>query len=277
MYGIIKHTICLATLMFAVSSCGNAAKEAATELYDASEEAIAHQDYLRAIELLDTLNTRHADQTEIRRRGLGLRARAMEGIALDSIQTVDSELARATLAFNELEQRFRHIDPPAPGIDGYYIPKGVDRQSMTATGIQARVSDEGYFYIVANVQNRKIGLRAIQLKDRTETCTSADVAPARVITVRNSETASFSPEETSAFGSWLAEHPQASEVILLGSRGNAKINLRPALRTEISDCAAFSAAILAKRSATIRREKFERMLATARDQIANLAETPQQQ
>lgn len=277
MFSALSKTIAAGIIAAALVSCGDSAADGARALYGQSEAAIAQGRYAEAIEFLDTLNSRYYEQTEVRREALGLRARAMEGIAIDSIQVLDGELAQWTMTVQELEPQFRHVPAPAPGMDGYWLPTGVDEHVMGATGVQARVSDEGYLYIVANVQGRKIGIRALRLCDGADQCVSADISPARVITVRGSESASFSPEEIGEFGPWLASHPGASKLVIVGSRGDANVRLTPALRNEISRCAAYSTAILSQRSATIRREKFERMLATARDQIANFAIPEQQQ
>lgn len=273
MYRVISKCLMAAAMLLAAYSCGDAEKDSATELYNQSEAAIEQRNYTGALELLDTLNARYPGQTAIRRQALVLRARAMEGIAIDSIEVVSAQLAAATIAVDSLTPEFAHQAPAAAGIDGYWLPKGVSRNVMGTTGIQARVTDDGYAMIVANVQGREIGLRAIELKDGSQSCRSETIAPALVVSVRGSESASFRSELIAAFGPWLAEHPGANKVVLVGSRGNASFALTPALRKELRQCFAFASATQAKRNASIRREKFERMLATARDQIANLATT----
>ena len=178
--------------MLFAAACGDSRSDAARELCRQSESEIAAGRHYAAIGLLDTLDSRYRDLTEVRRSGMAIRARAMEGIALDSIPLYDARLAAATLAVDSMRPLFEHVDG-APGIDGYYLPKGTDRRAFATTGIQGRVSDDGLFYIAASVAGRSIGLRALELRSGAETCTSADISPARVVTVRGSEAASFSP------------------------------------------------------------------------------------
>ncbi|MCM1065974.1 MAG: hypothetical protein NC418_00180 [Muribaculaceae bacterium] len=252
-----------------LTSCGDKDREGASAIFDRAGQAIEANDYAGALVLLDTLNTRYPAQTGIRKDALRLRAQAMQGIALDSIEASSKELAEATIRREEWNGRFRHVDSSV-GLEGYYIPKGAPEKVMTATGIQPRVSDKGFFYIVANVQGRAIGLRSIELIDGAESVSSETISPARVVKVEGSESASFNPEDIEAIGPWLVSHPGASKIVLRGSKNSASAKLSDALRTQLIECYQYAEALQAQRRASIRREKYERMLATARDQIANL-------
>lgn len=275
MYSAISKYLVAAALVALAASCGDAEKDAAQEIYSQSEAAVEQGNYSQALELIDTLNARYATQTEIRRMALGTRAKAMQGIAIDSIQSVDAQLAQATLDVDRLTPQFHHVAPAAAGLDGYWLPQGVNNRMMTTSGIQARVTDDGYVFIVVNVQDCKIGLQNIELRDGNETCTSGTISSELVTTVKNSETASFRSEYVAQFGPWLEQHPGSNKIVLCGSKGNVNVKMTAAMRNEIISCCEYAHALQAKRSASIRREKFERMLATARDQIANLAITAQ--
>ncbi len=273
MYNAIYKSLAMAAVVLLAASCGDSRSDAARELCRQSESEIAAGRHYAAIELLDTLDSRYRDLTEVRRSGMAIRARAMEGIALDSIPLYDARLAAATLAVDSMRPLFEHVDG-APGIDGYYLPKGTDRRAFATTGIQGRVSDDGLFYIAASVAGRSIGLRALELRSGAETCTSADISPARVVTVRGSEAASFSPEEVDVIGRWLTSHRGQVKLVLRGRRSDISQALSARQQKEIVDCYAYAKALQEQRTASIRREKYERMLATARDQIANLTPAP---
>ena len=272
MFSAINKTLC-AALLVGLAACGNADREGAVALLDESRSAVGSRNFVKAIELLDTINSRYRGQTEIRREALAVRAEAMEGIAMDSISAGDQALAEATLRVQSLEGRFRHVDSNV-GLDGYYLPKDASDKVMTRTGIQPRVSDDGHFYIVANVQGRSIGLRAVRFADGGESTESASISPSRIIKVEGSEIASFTPEDLEGVGAWLQSHDGASKCTLLGSKGNIDVKITAELRRQLASCAAYSAALQARRLALVHREKYERMLATARDQLANLQQTP---
>lgn len=261
----------LATIAVSVmlASCGDSAKDEAVKLYEQSAKEIENHNYAGALVLLDTLNSRYPDQTAVRRDGLRLRAMAMEGVAADSISSADKALAEATLRLEAIAPKFRHVDSTV-GLEGYFLPVGVSEEIMNTNAIQPRVTDKGYFYIVANIQGKAIGLRAISLVDGADDMTSAEIAPSRVINVEGSEIASFSPEEVDGLAPWLERHPSASKVVLRGSKSDVTIKLTDKLRQQILECYEYSSALQADRLAKIRREKYERMLVTARDQLANL-------
>ena len=272
MYNVINRLAAAALVAAALlpaMSCSDSARKGAEELMSRSAQEIEARNYSGAITLLDTLNSRYPDQVEVRRSALRLRAKAMEGMALDSIAAGDAALSAATLALDAARGDFRHVDSSV-GLEGYYLPNGVSDKMMTSTGVQARVSDKGYFYIVANVQGRSIGLNAIDFCDGPASIRSSEISPARVIKVEGSESASFNPEDLQGVGQWLVEHPSASRIVLLGSKGKAEVKIDKKLYKELVDCYTFSSAVLAQHLASVKREKYERMLATARDQLANL-------
>lgn len=269
MFNAINKSFIAIALATAVCSCGDKDKEGATQLYNESEQAIEARNYSQAMTLLDTLNARYPKQLDVRKQAMRLRARAMEGIATDSIEAGSLALAQATLNLETIRPQFRHVDSSV-GLEGYFLPKGTDDKMMTQTGLQARVTDKGYFYIVANVQGRAIGLNHIEFFQGAETISSSSISPARVVKVEGSESASFNPEDLEGIGAWLEAHDRADKVLLCGSKGNASVKLTPKLRKEIVDCYQFAQALQAQRLASIHREKYERMLATARDQLANL-------
>lgn len=274
MFNAITKTLTVVALGAAavLGGCGNADKDGAAQLLAQSETAVAQSRYTDALALLDTLNARYPKQTEFRREALGVRAKAMEGIALDSISAGDAALAEATLRVENLRPGFRHVDSSV-GLEGYFLPKGVDEKVLGGNAVQGRVTDKGYFYLVANVQ-RSIGLRSVALVDGSERVETASLDPARVVKVGGAETASFSPEDIAALGPWLEDHSGASKAVLQGTKGNVTIKLDGKLRKELLDCYNFACALQAQRLASVHREKYERMLATARDQMSNLIQAP---
>lgn len=269
MWNAVNKSLAIVLIAAAVCACTNPDAESAAELYTQAQTDIDGARYTRALEVLDTLNARYPDQTGVRRDALRLRALAMQGIAQDSLSKATETLAQATLTREEWQPRFRHVDSSV-GLEGYFLPAGTSEKMMTTTGLQGRVSDKGFFYIVANVQGKAIGLQRIEFADGAESTSSEAISPSRIIRVEGSESASFNPEDLEGIGLWLQSHPKASKIVFKGTKGTASAKLTDALRRELTDCYNFSLALQAQRQASLRCEKYERMLATARDQLANL-------
>ncbi len=270
--GICK-IIAAATVFGGMAACGNSGADSARTLLAQTDSAIAAANYNQAIEILDTLNARHRDQTEARREGLRLRAIAMEGLARDSIQIASAELAAATAALDSLRPGFEHIAGPA-GVEGFFLPRGTSPAVMGSTSVQGRVDEQGYFYVVVNVSGRRPGISSLRVTAGADSWHSGDIAAARVVEVGASQSASFSPEDVDGLGEWLTAHPTAAKITIAGRRGDTEVRLTPALRAELTATATFARALQRQRLASIHREKYERMLATARDQIANLTQVP---
>lgn len=270
----LKYSVAVLALMFA--GCGNPDADAARALVESARQNIGAGKYAEAVADLDSLNVRYPRQTAERREGLVLRAQAFGGMARDSIEASSAALAAATLELEEAKAGVHHVDGPR-GLEGYWLANGTQPKITSATTVQPRVSDEGYFYLIANVAGRKIGLSTVAASAGADTYRSAPVAEARVVTVGSSETANFSPEETGTLGAWLAAHPDTRSLTLEGRRGDVRVTLSPELRNQIVACYRYATAVQALRTATINREKYERMLATARDQEANLTPVPDQQ
>ena len=268
MYNAINKTVIAACALLLAAACADKEKEAAADLCRQTQQAIENRDYSRALTLLDTIDIRYRAQTDIRRQGIRLRAQAMEGIAMDSISSQDRALAQATIDAQAMAAKFKHIEDKV-GLEAYYIPLDASDKVMTTTGVQPRISDQGFFYAVANVQGRAIGLNGFEITDGAEAFTSRKLSPSRIVSVEGSESASFSPEDIRGLGEWLIEHPKASGLIITGSKSNVKLKLDPKLRSQFIECYTYAKALNAKHLATVRREKYERMLATARDQLAN--------
>lgn len=270
-----KRLLAAGLILLSLASCSDKERDGATRLVSEADAAIENRNFAGAITLLDTLNARYPAQTELRRKALRLRAQAMEGIAIDSIQAADAALASSTISREEWDAKFRHVDSSV-GLEGYFIPKGAAEKVMTATGIQPRVSEKGFFYIVANVQGKTIGLNAIEFVDGATSISSSEISPVRVIKVEGSESASFNPEEIEGVGEWLTEHPGTSKLVLKGSKGSVNVKVDDKMRIQLADCYSYSKALQAQRLASLHREKYERMLATARDQLANLPQTEEE-
>lgn len=266
-------TICtaaLAAVIAAISSCGgHSREEAAHQLYGNIEGLIDTHNYTGALDLLDTLDTRYADLTALRRQALRLRVRAIEGQALDSISEGDTRLCAAKMAVDSLKEGFRFVESPV-GLEGYYVEKGASDKVLNSTGIQPRITEDGLFYIVANIQGRNIDLESIVFTDGAENAVSSPAPASRLVSVEGSELLSFKPEEVTPVALWLKDHPGASKYVLKGSRSSIDMKLTPELRHSIVATATYALAMQELKMASVKREKFERRLQIARDQLANM-------
>jgi hypothetical protein len=270
---VIKRAALGCLTIAALTACnGNNEQTEAQALYDSASAQIENKAYAQALETLDSLDAKYKMQAEIRRKGLNLREKAIEAITMDSISECDLRLAKAKLAVDSLGKFMQHIDGTA-GLEGHYTPKAIiKKQLLNASTIEPRVDEQGYFFIVANVNGKTIGLNSLVFKSSNGqfTAPSSPVAADRAIKVEDSEVLSFTQEEMAEAADWLDVNRAVSQCVLTGSKGSVPVKLSQQQVSAIADAWHFAQALQEQRLSSIKREKLERKLQTARDHIANL-------
>ena len=259
--------------LFSLASCGPDKEElAASQLLGEADRLLIVKDYQGAIDSIKVLNQRYPRFGDIRRAGLRIQANAMEGLVIDSIERVEPVLAQATIEVDSLKKEFVYLAPMAAGMDGYYIPSALVKTSVMQTaGLQPRVSEDGYFYLVCNIEGKKIGFRTLKITAGDSTWESRPVSEKRVLAVESSEVASFAPEDVEGLGQWLESHPAKSyKATFTGSKGSLPFTINGLMAESIILSDHYSLALQTQRSASIQREKLERKLQTIRDNLANL-------
>lgn len=270
MFNAANKSIAAVLIAAALVSCGENNKEKAQALLDEASSLVECGNYSAAIEVIDTLDCRYAKEIEVRKQGMLYRARAVEGLAKDSIIAADDMLTCSLQQIEVREKDFEHVELPN-GIDGYFIAKSIyDKNAMNKTGIQPRVDDsEGYFQLAVNIHGRKIGFERVSVNDGGNVVTTVAVKPERLVSVEGSELVVLTQEEATPLVEALKANPAIDEYKLCGSKGTIPVKLTPKMREAIVGSYEYAMSLQASRLAQIKREKFERQLQMARDQIAN--------
>lgn len=270
MFNAANKTIAAMMIAAALVSCGENNKEKAQALLDEASSLVERGDYGAAIEVIDTLDTRYAKEIDVRKQGLLCRARAVEGLAKDSIIAADDMLTHSIEQMEAREKDFEHIELPN-GLDGYFIAKSIyEKNAMNKTGIQPRVEDsEGYFQLAVNIHGRKIGFERVSVNNGGNVVTTVAVNPGRLVTVEGSELVVLTQEEATPLVEALKANPGIDEYKLCGAKNSITVKLMSKMRDAIINSYDYAMSIQANRLAQIKREKFERQLQMARDQIAN--------
>ena len=270
MFNAANKTIAALMIAAALVSCGENNKEKAQALLDEASSLVERGDYGAAIEVIDTLDTRYAKEIDVRKQGLLCRARAVEGLAKDSIIAADDMLTHSIEQMEAREKDFEHIEL-SNGLDGYFIAKSIyEKNAMNKTGIQPRVEDsEGYFQLAVNIHGRKIGFERVSVNNGGNVVTTVAVNPGRLVTVEGSELVVLTQEEATPLVEALKANPGIDEYKLCGAKNSITVKLMSKMRDAIINSYDYAMSIQANRLAQIKREKFERQLQMARDQIAN--------
>lgn len=262
----------LLTLGAAVSSCGGGERSAAEELCQKAESEVSSGDFTSAVATLDTLDARYPSQVEVRRSAMKFRAMAVEGLTLKRIQVVDDSLALLKSELDGYQNSFVYVENPGKNLGGNYIAKDLKQSKTTgATSVTPRINDDGYMTVSVRVDGRKTGIRSIAFGGKSGRAESQSIGADRSVTVEGSEMAVMQQEEVAALFDALASMPDADRFYIIGASKTVDGRLTAKEREAMVMTWDYARTMQAYRQALIEREKLERRLKVARDQIANLA------
>jgi len=272
--------IILITSALVLTSCGPSETEkkhaAAEELAAQIETFLNEKNYVGAIALIDSLNSAYPDEVELRKTTLLSRARAMEGMVLDSIPVYDAIMARVTLEKDSLDTFFVNVS--VPGLDDYRVDRSVVDASFTShTAAQPRLGDEQIPWTLAvNITGKTLHIFGLRLAadGKTVSEVTADNATERRIIGSGGEMFSFGPEDAWQISDALAGVSANAKLVLvvMGEKGDVDIAVNDRLRSAIERTARRAQLIREDHDARLSRELLERKLIIARDQIANFNE-----
>lgn len=264
----------LLTLGAAVSSCGGGERSAAEELCQKAESEVSSGDFSAAVATLDTLDARYPSQVEVRRSAMKFRAMAVEGLTLKRIQVVDDSLALLKSELDGYQNSFAYVENPGKNLGGNYIAKDLKQSKTTgATSVTPRINDDGYMTVSVRVDGRKTGIRSIAFGGKSGRAESQSIGADRSVTVEGSEMAVLQQEEVAALFDALASMSDADRFYIIGDSKTVDGRLTAKEREAMVMTWDYARTMQAYRQALIEREKLERRLKVARDQIANLAAT----
>ncbi len=259
-----------ALLLSACSSKNDQLQVAADTLYTQAEEALTSGNHNLAIELLDSLDYNYKTVTEVIKKSIVLRPKAVIKQSENEIAMIDSILAAKTARIEVVAPMMKHID--IPGTDGYYVPsKGYSSKFMSTTGVSPRVDDIGQFYIVSSV-NPAGNLRHTSLtfisKDSDVTTSQVSEGSDSNFRIQGSEVVTFSPAMSDTVAQFFRALPEGSKVTVRfnGQRGSTKsatVNTM-AFLTAIE----YSDLINEMRRLTIERQRYQARIDTANRQLS---------
>lgn len=257
----------------AISACsGSKENPQARALLTAASDAYEVKDYNRATALLDSLQRAFPGEMAIQREGMTLRPKVIEQLAIIGIASIDS----ATIADNGTMERLKPLLKwvKTPGmIEGYWVDaKAYNPSFMNGTGIEARVSEIGQFYIVSSA-NPQLKHTAVALDGPEASAATENVAYDGESNYRigGGEVITFSPEQSDTIGAVaeinIAANP-ASPLTLKFTGGKAKSQkLTPVQAQGIVNAYRYSRALIRARDNEVKRQKLEKTIEIARRQL----------
>ncbi len=236
-------------------------QERASQLLEQARSLVAAHSYDSAMSVLDTLDVSYRDCLDQRKEGTTVRLTALSNLTRDSLASAEQQMLVAKTELDELQPKFKKID--IAGTDGYYVySKTFSGSEMNKTGLQSRVDDQGYLFVIANVSGKNLNLRTLEFN-------GVSTQPGQSMKVEGSEIMSLSQEQTSEFVNALAQATAPAIVKLNGSKGKVDVKLSASELEAIRITQQYANALQRVRKLSITLEKLERQLAKINDNIAN--------
>lgn len=269
----------VALLLF---SCGGKSENPqARALLDSAQSSYDRHDASAAMVYLDSLQKSFPDQTGVQREAMALRPKVIALLTQSRLDSVDASIKADLATLSNLKPKLKWVKTPGM-IEGYWIAPELYRADfMNTTGIEARVSEIGEFYIVSSV-NPAGGLRHVSVEMQTSDGSAA--TPAVVYDgesnyrISGGEVITFSPEQSVAIGELAMKtaegKPSASaNVVFHGAKGRKTMKMSAAQLQGVARAYAYSAAMIRAREAQVEQERLKRTAEIAQRQAAALGES----
>lgn len=275
------YTACLiAGLAIAGSGCSSKSENPdARNLLAKAENDFNSGNYASSIALLDSLQKTFSAETALQREAMAMRPKVIEAEATKALAAVDSTYNADIETLKSLKTQLKWIKTPGM-IEGYWIAPEVYRSDfMNTTGIEARVSEIGEFYIVSsvnpagNLKHQSIGLKTSAGNARTQNVAYDGESNYRI---GGAEVITFSPAQSDTIGMVARNAVEANQaagasVIFYGVKGEKSVKISPAVLKGIGKAYAYSAATIRARDLQVERERLNRTIEIARRQQQSTA------
>lgn len=262
----------------ALASCGGKTENPeARALINNANAAFQARDYATATALLDSLQKLYPAELNIQRESIVLRPQIIEAMATAKIAEVDSMTKADELTLEQLKPALKFVKAPEM-IEGYWVDaKAYNPSFMNTTGIEARVSEIGQFYIVSSA-SPAIKHTSIAINGGGVSVSTPEVPYDGDSNYRfgGGEIISFTPEQSDTIGftamNLLAEAPATPlSIVLNGAKGPKTIKLSAAQANGIVNAYRYSQAVIRARDNVVERQRLEKTIEIARRQAAKSA------
>ncbi|MEE0974551.1 MAG: hypothetical protein UH853_02435 [Muribaculaceae bacterium] len=253
--------------MCVVSCSGD--KATATKLLEDAKLAITQQKYHQAVALLDSIDKAYASQVDVRRQAMNVRPQAIEGMTLREIEKADSALAVAQAEFVNLKPLFQTVSD-ARLVEPYMVAKTADKSILEKTGIQARLTPDGDFYVISSLNGKSIKHTSVGFVADGQSVSTSAVAydGDRNYRSNGSEIITFVDSECDTLGVFASNHDHSPITLVFKGSKSHSVKMSAKEVKAFADTYRYSLSIKGIRTAMRRKEFLDQQLMVARNQIA---------
>ena len=272
LFNILSVALCLGII---TASCGGSeSANDAQKLLNQAQAALDAKDTSLATALLDSIDKAYTSETKVRKSALKMRSEIIECETLKEIVSADSLLSYYEDLHKQMTEKMKLINDPQL-VEPYYVPKSAFKADfVNTTGLQARVDEIGQFYMVSSVRGSNLKHNSVTITVDGESATTAVIPYDGEANYRvgGSELVTYMTAQCDTLGKFASVHRSQMGKLTFNGERKQTIQLSPAQITAIADAWEFSQSIVQSRELTVQREKLDKKLQIARDQIARQAE-----
>ncbi len=262
----IKPSVFTVAIAVMFASC-DSDRKAAQSLLDQATQAVDDANFSQAITLLDSIESAYPAQIDVRRDGMHLRPRAIEGLTLLELQTVDSICAVQQIEGDSLRQILEFVENP---VEGYYVSKAIKGKiPASAPGLYARMSPDGHFYVISS-SKKKVKSTAVAISNSQAEARSATVNYDGERNDRSlgTEVITFMQSECDTIGRFAVENENVPLKLHFYGDTSYSIDLPADQLKALADTYRAAQAVTRFKLAQLNKARLEKQLDVARSQMA---------
>lgn len=249
--------------------------QAAEKMMSDINKLYSGKDYNNALVMIDSLMKTYPGVIDTQRKALHVRTLIMERCTINDSIDNENVLTENIILADSLAKRLTYVKNEDM-VEGYYVSTLIPYSGvMSATGITARVSDNGELSLVSTLSGHRISHSSIRAITDTLSATTS------VIPTGNSRNYYFSQSgveavtylqtECDSICHFIQLHTKDHIGIVFIGKRNYKMTLSQKEKQAISEVYAYYQATHAVEKAQIERVKFARKLQLTRKQIKQTA------
>lgn len=243
-------------------------------LLDGARSHIDNGNPQAALNLLDSLDNTYKNETQIINESMRMRPEAIEALAMIQIAETDSLITAMTHHLDSLAPLMTKVN--LPQTEGYFVAsEGYDRSFMNKTGLSARVSEIGQFYIVSSV-NPSSGINhwSVSAISGGQSATTDTVPYDGILNyhINNSELISFSTAQCDTIGKFVfINRKKPITIIFNGQKGkNRQIKLSTHQINAIATAYDYAHTVNQLRTSALEKERLGKRIQLAKEQLSRL-------
>lgn len=261
--------LAIAGCAFCVAACGgNSDTEKATALLQQAENAYEARNYSMALALTDSIKNAYPKEIDVRREALHLATKATEGLTLRNLEQADSLSAVLAVRGDSLQRQLKFVKNP---IEGYYVAATADpAKFFNTTGLQARVSPNGDFYLMSSLKGKSVKSTSVEVSAGGESATTATVNHDGERNDRSmgGEVITFMGVECDSLGHFVSRHAGEPMTLTFVGASSYSIPLPEAQAQEIALLYDYATTLRRFKVASLEKERLGRAVEISRSQAA---------